>query len=197
MSQYYNSTSKKSEQQELQEELNSTNFTIKKEGLKKVIAHMTIGKDVSQHFQSVIKCLEFNDIELKKLVYLYIINYSKTKPDDAIMVVNLFRKDVLNKTSPILRALAARTMGCLRVQKINEYLIDPLKEVLNDSDPYVRKTAVFCIPKVYETSPELVEKNDLITKMVEMFEHKEGNAIVLVNLLVSLQEIQLMKYLSL
>lgn len=38
---------------------------------------MTVGKDVSGLFQSVIKCLEYNDIELKKLIYLYIVNYSR------------------------------------------------------------------------------------------------------------------------
>jgi AP-1 complex subunit beta-1 len=42
------------------------------------------------------------------------------------MVINLFRKDVYNKANPLLRALAVRTMGCLKVQKLNEYLIDPL-----------------------------------------------------------------------
>lgn len=35
---------------------------------------MTVGKDVSDLFQSVIKCLEFNDIEMKKLVIVK--NYS-------------------------------------------------------------------------------------------------------------------------
>jgi vesicle coat complex subunit len=38
------------------------------QAIKRVIAYMTVGKDVSGLFQSVIKCLEFNDIELKKLV---------------------------------------------------------------------------------------------------------------------------------
>jgi len=32
---------------------------------------MTVGKDVSGLFQSVIKCLEYNDIELKKLVNIF------------------------------------------------------------------------------------------------------------------------------
>ena len=59
---------------------------------------MTIGKDVSELFQSVIKCLEFDDIELKKLVYLYIINYSRNKPDEAIMVIQLFRKDIYSNS---------------------------------------------------------------------------------------------------
>jgi vesicle coat complex subunit len=92
MSQYFSSSNKRGELNELQEDLNSAKFEKKKEALKKVIAHMTIGKDVSPLFQSVIKCLEVNDLEIIKLVYLYIINYSRTKPDDAIMVVNLFRK---------------------------------------------------------------------------------------------------------
>jgi vesicle coat complex subunit len=67
--------------------LNSTNYDKKKEAVKKVIAHMTIGKDVSPLFQSVIKCLEYPELDIKKLVYLYIINNSKNKPDDAIMVI--------------------------------------------------------------------------------------------------------------
>ena len=35
-----------------------------------------------------------------------------------------------NKASPLIRALAVRTMGCLRVSQLNEYLITPLKEAL-------------------------------------------------------------------
>jgi AP-1 complex subunit beta-1 len=34
--------------------------------------------------------METTSIELKKLVYLYIINYAKNKPDLAIMAVNSF-----------------------------------------------------------------------------------------------------------
>ncbi len=36
--------------------------------LKKVIAQMTLGKDLSPLFQSVIKCLEYPDLDIKKLV---------------------------------------------------------------------------------------------------------------------------------
>lgn len=87
--------------------------------LKKVIAQMTLGKDLSQLFQAVIKCLEYQDLDIKKLVYLYVINYSRVKPDDAIMSINLFRKDAANKANPIIRALAVRTMSSLRVPKLN------------------------------------------------------------------------------
>ena len=63
------------------------------------------------------------------------------------MSINLFMKDTFNKSNPIIRALAVRTMGCLRVSGLNEYLMKPLANTLNDDDPYVRKTAVLCVPK--------------------------------------------------
>jgi AP-1 complex subunit beta-1 len=87
-------------------------------------------------------------------VYLYIINYSRVRPDDAIMSINLFRKDATNKSNPMIRALAVRTMSSLRVPKLNEYLVEPLKVALNDEDPYVRKTAVLSVPKVFEIARE-------------------------------------------
>lgn len=32
--------------------------------------------------------------------------------------------------NPLIRALAVRTMGCIRVDKITEYLCDPLQKCL-------------------------------------------------------------------
>jgi AP-1 complex subunit beta-1 len=53
---------------------------------------MTVGKDVSMLFPDVVNCMQTEDLELKKLVYLYLINYAKTQPDLAIMAVNTFVK---------------------------------------------------------------------------------------------------------
>jgi vesicle coat complex subunit len=70
--------------------LNSDKEAVRKEGVKKVIAAMTVGKDVSMLFSEVTKSIITNNIELKKLVYLYIMNYAKTQPELAIMSVNAF-----------------------------------------------------------------------------------------------------------
>lgn len=40
----------------------------------------------------MINQMQTDDMELKKLVYLYLINYAKTQPDLAIMAVNTFVK---------------------------------------------------------------------------------------------------------
>lgn len=84
-------------------------------------------------------CPLADNVEVKKLVYLYLINYAKSNPDLTIMAVNSFVKDS-EHSSPLIRALAIRTMGCIRVEKIVEYLAPPLKKALGDDDPYVRKT---------------------------------------------------------
>ncbi|MFO0131587.1 MAG: hypothetical protein ACK52J_03500 [bacterium] len=41
---------------------------------------------------------------------------------------------------------------------MTEYLIEPLKYALKDEDSYVRKTAVICISKLYDATPELIEE---------------------------------------
>lgn len=117
MSNYFQS-SKNSELSELQLDLNSMNLEVKKEAAKQVIAMMTIGKDVSSLFPHMVKSMETNSIELKKLVYLYIINYAKSQANLTIMAVNSFQKDAREKSSPLMRALAIRTMGCIRIEKI-------------------------------------------------------------------------------
>ena len=74
----------------LKNELNSADEQTKKDALKKVIVYMSVGRDVSPIFHSVIKCIELPDLEIKKLIYLYIINYSRSRPNDAIMIIHQF-----------------------------------------------------------------------------------------------------------
>lgn len=131
--------------------------------------------------------METQDMELKKLIYLYIINYAKSHPDLAILAINSFRKDAMDKQNPFLRAMAVRTMGCIRVKQITEYLMDTLRKALKDEDSYVRKTAVLTVAKLYDVSPEIIEDQGLIQMLLEML--SDGNAMVVSNTIASLQAI--------
>jgi len=53
---------------------------------------MTRGKDVSMLFMDVVKNMETPSLQLKKLIYLYIMSYAKSHPDLAILGINTFRK---------------------------------------------------------------------------------------------------------
>lgn len=84
------------ENYELKSELNSEYRHHRKDAVKKVIANMTVGKDVSGLFPDVLKNMQTEDLELKKLVYLYLMNYAKTQPELVILAVNTFVKVTIN-----------------------------------------------------------------------------------------------------
>jgi AP-1 complex subunit beta-1 len=140
---------------------------------------------------------------LKKLVYLYLINYAKSQPDLAMLAVNTFVKDandpvrsplflsptplIVRPQNPLIRALAIRTMGCIRVNTITEYLCEPLSRCLRDEDPYVRKTAAVCVAKLYDISPELVEDRGFLDTLRDLI--SDANPTVVANAVASLNEI--------
>jgi AP-1 complex subunit beta-1 len=125
--------------------------------------------------------MQTEDIEQKKLVYLYLINYAKTQPDLVILAVNTFVRDS-DDHNPLVRALAIRTMGCIRVEKIIDYISGPLQKCLHDENPYVRKTAAICVAKLYDLKPELVLENGFLEQLNEMI--SDSNPMVLVVLIV-------------
>ncbi|KAI8619017.1 adaptin N terminal region-domain-containing protein [Chytriomyces sp. MP71] len=182
----FSNNDKKGEAFELRADLNSEYKEKRKETVKKVIANMTIGKDVSGLFADVVKNMQTEDIELKKLVYLYLINYAKTQPELVILAVNTFLKDT-DDLNPLIRALAIRTLGCLRVEKVVDYLMEPLKKSLKDDDPYVRKTSALCVAKIFDLNPSICIDNGLISSLQDML--SDRNPMVIANAVSALSEI--------
>ncbi|KIJ42018.1 hypothetical protein M422DRAFT_68159 [Sphaerobolus stellatus SS14] len=177
---------KKGENYELRADLNSEYRDKRKDAIKRVIANMTVGKDVSGLFPDVLKNMQTEDIEQKKLVYLYLMNYAKTQPELVILAVNTFVKDA-DDPNPLIRALAIRTMGVLRAEKIIDYLCDPLQKCLRDENPYVRKTAAICVAKLYDLKPELAIDNGFIEQLQELI--SDANPMVVANAVLALTDI--------
>ncbi|WZY85468.1 hypothetical protein YC2023_031852 [Brassica napus] len=90
--------------------------------------------------------------------------------------------------NPLIRALAVRTMGCIRVDKITEYLCDPLQKCLKDDDPYVRKTAAVCVAKLFDINAELVEDRGFLEALKDLI--SDNNPMVVANAVAALAEIQ-------
>ena len=175
------------EDAELQEGLNSLKLDKQKDAMKQIIASMTIGKDVSKLFPDVVKIIRTKNIELKKLVYLYLINYAKIKPDLIFLAVAAFHSDAKEGATPLIRGLAIRTMGCIQVTEVVSYLCETLTYCFKDKDPYVRKIAALCVPKLYLTSPQLVRENGFLNILHECL--KDDNPVVVANSMQALNEI--------
>ncbi|KAL7814826.1 adaptin N terminal region domain-containing protein [Trichoderma gracile] len=158
----------------------------RKESIQKTIMAMTLGKDVSALFPDVLKNIATSDLDQKKLVYLYLMNYAKTHPDLCILAVNTFVQDS-EDPNPLVRALAIRTMGCIRVDKMVDYMEEPLRKTLRDESPYVRKTAAICVAKLFDLNPAMCIENGFIETLQEMI--GDPNPMVVANSVQALAEI--------
>ena len=113
-------------------------------------------------------------------------NYAKSHPDLCILAVNTFVQDA-EDPNPLIRALAIRTMGCIRVEKMIDYMEEPLRKTLRDESPYVRKTAAICVAKLFDLNPSLCLENGFLETLQEMI--GDPNPMVVANAVTALAEI--------
>lgn len=154
------------DQSELLEALQSKSK--KKEAVKQVIAQMSLGKENSNFlFPHVLKCIHTQDLQLKRLVYLYLVHYSVTAPDLVLLAVNTFCKDAQD-ANPLVRAAALRTMASIPVVGVLDYVCDPVRRSLSDTNAYVRRVAVLCVGKIWRLSGQHVSDFGLRDLVVEL-----------------------------
>ena len=100
--------------------------------------------------------------------------------------MNTFVQDA-EDPNPLVRALAIRTMGCIRVDKMVDYMEEPLRKTLRDESPYVRKTAAICVAKLFDLSPALCLENGFLETLQELI--GDPNPMVVANAVTALAEI--------
>lgn len=103
-------------------------------------------------FSSIVKNVASPNIEIKKLVYIYLLHYAETEPDLALLSINTIQKSLTDQ-NPQVRALALRVMSGIRVPVISQIVSLAIKRGCGDMSPYVRKAAALAIPKCYKLDP--------------------------------------------
>lgn len=181
--------SNKGELGELRTGLVSPYPQTRKDAIKKTIQQMTLGKDVSSLFPDVLKNIATVDLEQKKLVYLYVMNYAESHPELCILAVNTFITDS-QEPNPLIRCMAIRTMSMIRVEKILEYIETPLRRTLQDDNPYVRKTAVICVAKLFQLNKELCIELGVLEDLTNALD--DNNPMVIANAIAAITEINSM-----
>ncbi|KAF9929787.1 AP-3 complex subunit beta-2 [Linnemannia zychae] len=144
---------------EIRKNLDSRYEKEKLDGLKRLIAMISKGRDVSEFFPDVVKNVASNSLEVRKLVYIYILRYAEQEQDVALLSINTFQKDLSDKNQ-LIRAMALRVMSGIRVPVISPIVILGIKKSVTDLSPYVRKIAAHAIPKCYQLDP--AQKDALI-----------------------------------
>ena len=157
----------------------------KKDVVKRVIAYMTLGVDVSKLFYEMVKVSITDDIVMKKMVFLYIVNYAHQVEQGAFLAINTFLRD-MKDPNPKVRGLALRMLCSIKFKGVYEYFANALYDSLKDAHPYVRKTAVTALLKVYHLNQKLITDKD-IDLLYEMIGDKDP--LVVMNVLFVLGEI--------
>lgn len=159
---------------------------------------------MSALYPDVIACLSIEMLDIKKMVYLYLINYGRSKPEmlkpalkgllDVCLsacgsragLPNWSLQDVYDRNA-LIRALALRTMSTIQAPIVLEAVIEPLRHCLVDRDPYVRKTAAICVAKLFMHDRRIVEKNNFVDSLRDLL--ADPNPTVIANAVAALTEI--------
>ena len=103
-------------------------------------------------FSSIVKNVASPNIEIKKLVYIYLLHYAESEPDLALLSINTIQKSLTDQ-NPQVRAMALRVMSGIKVPVISQIVSLAIKRGCGDMSPYVRKAAALAIPKCYRLDP--------------------------------------------
>ncbi|CAI5718546.1 unnamed protein product [Peronospora destructor] len=133
----------------------------KLQAMKFLLASISKGEDVSFLFADVVKNVIVASVEVKKLVYMYLVHYADANAqcrELALLSINSFQKDLADPNQ-LIRALALRVMTSIRVRDILQIQLIAIRKCAADESAYVRKCATNAISKVFVVEPE--QKNVL------------------------------------
>eukprot|EP00195_Chlamydomonas_chlamydogama_P008244 CAMPEP_0202904088 /NCGR_PEP_ID=MMETSP1392-20130828/27835_1 /ASSEMBLY_ACC=CAM_ASM_000868 /TAXON_ID=225041 /ORGANISM="Chlamydomonas chlamydogama, Strain SAG 11-48b" /LENGTH=846 /DNA_ID=CAMNT_0049591569 /DNA_START=246 /DNA_END=2786 /DNA_ORIENTATION=+ len=138
--------------------------------------------------------LSADDLVLKKMLYLYITHYATQIPDLALLAINQLHKDCRDQ-DPMVRGLALRSLCSLRVANFLEYVTAPVNTGLEDRHPYVRRTAVMGVLKIYNIDASVVLAQGMFDKVRHML-RADNDPQVIANGLTVLMQVEDVKRLS-
>ncbi|XP_046427375.1 AP-3 complex subunit beta-2 isoform X3 [Neodiprion fabricii] len=164
---FFHSDYKKHE--DLKQMLDSNKDGLKLEAMKRIIGMVAKGRDASELFPAVVKNVVSKNIEVKKLVYVYLVRYAEDQQDLALLSISTFQR-ALKDPNQLIRASALRVLSSIRVSMIVPIVMLAIKDSASDMSPYVRKTAAHAIPKLYSLDPE--QKEELIAVLEKLLSDK-------------------------
>ena len=116
---------------------------------------MTLTVDVSKPFYEMVKVSITEDIVMKKTIFLYIVNYPHQVEQGSFLAINTFLRD-MKEPNPKLRGLVLRMLCNIKFKGVYEYFANALYDSLKDVHPYVIKTPVSAMLKVFHLNPKFI-----------------------------------------
>uniref|UniRef100_A0A7M4G2J8 AP-3 complex subunit beta n=1 Tax=Crocodylus porosus TaxID=8502 RepID=A0A7M4G2J8_CROPO len=157
----FSSDTKKNE--DLKQMLESNKDSAKLDAMRRIVGVVAKGKNASELFPAVVKNVASKNIEIKKLVYVYLMRYAEEQQDLALLSISTFQR-ALKDPNQLIRASALRVLSSIRVPIIVPIMMLAIKEASSDLSPYVRKNAAHAIQKLYSLDPE---QKEMLIEVIE------------------------------
>lgn len=162
-------------------------------GMKWLLANMSKGRNVSDFFPHVVKLVGAPNLEVRKMVYIYLARYANhdnSCRELALLSINAFQRGLADR-EPLLRSLALRVLTCMDVPDVLQLQILGLRTCCKDSSPYVRKCAVNAVGKLHPRcldagdGVQAEQLLDIVTNLLE----EDGSTMVLSSAMIAFCEI--------
>jgi AP-3 complex subunit beta len=154
----------------IKEYLDSTKEVEKVKGMKLLLAMLSKGREIPEFFPDVVKNVVVKSIELKKMVYIYLVHYAdydENCREIALLSINSFQKD-MSGGNQLIRGLALRVMTSIRVPDIIQIQLLAARKCAADSSPYVRKCAANALPKIFNIDNDQLDNlKQIIEKLLK------------------------------
>ncbi|KAF8366488.1 apb-3 [Pristionchus pacificus] len=156
---------------DLREMLDGNKDNVKVDAMKRIINLVARGKDMSELFPNIVKNVAAKNLELKKLVYVYLERYAEEEQDLALLSISTFQRG-LKDPNQLIRASALRVLSSIRVAMISPIVLLAIKDGVRDMSAYVRKVAAHAIPKLYVLDSSL--ERELIECITLLLSDRRG-----------------------
>ena len=146
----------------INENLNSNNIIIIIETLKEIIKLISKGINIEIYIPNVIKTLFFQNIEILHLISI-ILSTISTNSDLLLLTTGSLIKFTF-ETNPILRIFAFKTLISINNLTILPIILEELKRLIGDMNPYMRRECCLSLIKIYELNKELLPELKIYLK---------------------------------
>jgi len=154
---------------------------------------MSKGRNVSDFFSHVVKLVGVPNLEVRKMVYIYLARYANHDAscrEMALLSINAFQRGLADR-EPLMRSMALRVLTCLDVPDVLQLQILGVQTCCKDSSPYVRKCAANAVGKLHPRCCEVgdLEQAEQLVGIVTNLLKVEGSTMVLTSVMIAFCEI--------
>ncbi|KAL0213277.1 hypothetical protein RCL1_006903 [Eukaryota sp. TZLM3-RCL] len=156
------------------------------DAMRKLLSMICKGKDCGDAFVEVVKNVHIENVSLARLIGAYVIHHSSDHPTETLLAVSTHVRS-LTDPKPDVRLQALKSLSSLKTPVVVQDILSAAETCISDSNPHIRKTALFSLMKACILNSSSHEMALQLTSLAL----GDNNVLVVCSALVSLIQLEL------